>query len=75
MKSDKESLSEWKADWNRSTEFLKAAENNFKLDDLKITANRIYFTAESAINAALKFDTKPISTIHKNIWVNSKLLG
>lgn len=74
MKSDKKFLPEWKDDWNRAKDFLKSAENNLNLQDYKTAANRIYFSAESAVVAALKFSSKPISTNHKNIWELSKLL-
>ena len=75
MKSGKKYLYSWKEDWNRAKDFFKAAETNFKLDDFKTTANRAYFTAESAIIAALKFNSKPVSKNHKNIWALSNLLG
>ncbi|MBI1935477.1 HEPN domain-containing protein [Candidatus Woesearchaeota archaeon] len=74
MESDKKYLYDWKEDWSRSKDFLKAAEANFKLDDFKTAANRAYFTAESAIVAALKLNSKPVSKSHKNIWELSKLL-
>ncbi len=75
MKSDKKSSDDWKKDWERAKNFLTAAENNLKLDDYKTAANRAYFTAESAVVAALKLSSKPTSKIHKNIWTYSKLLG
>ena len=74
MKSDKGYLHNWKDDWKRSKDFLKAAETNLKLEDYKTSANRIYFAAESAIVAGLKLSAKPISKNHKNIWTYSKLL-
>ncbi len=74
MKSDKKSLHNWNEDWNRSKDFLKAAENNLKLNDYKTAANRAYFTAESAVIAALKFNSHPTPKEHKNIWTYSKLL-
>lgn len=75
MKSDKKSSDDWKKDWERAKNFLTAAENNLRLNDYKTAANRAYFTAESAVVAALKLNSKPVSKIHKNIWTYSKLLG
>ena len=75
MKSGKKYSLSWEEDWKIAKDFLKAAENNFNLDDYKTAANRAYFTAESAIIAALKFNSQPVSKNHKNIWTYSKLLS
>lgn len=72
---DKKYLYDWKEDWSRAEDFLKAAENNLKLEDYKTAANRAYFAAESVIVAVLKFNSKPVSKNHKNIWTYSKLLN
>lgn len=75
MKSDKKYLYDWREDWLMAKDFLEAAEANFRLNDFRTAANRIYFTAESAVVAALKFNSKPVSKNHKNIWMLSNLLG
>ncbi len=74
MKLDKKYSLSWEEDWKRAKDFLKAAENNFNIDDYKTAANRAYFSAERAIIAALKFNSLPVSKNHKNIWTYSKLL-
>ena len=74
MKSGKIYLHNWKEDWQRAKDFLKAAEANLNLGDFKTSANRSYFTAESAVIASLKLSSKPVSKNHKNIWELSNLL-
>lgn len=61
-------------DWKRALEFLKSAETNLKLKDIKTAANRGYFAAETSILACLKKKLKKFPKEHKNIWTYSKLL-
>ncbi len=69
-KSEKDYLSEFE----KSVEFLKAAENNLKLNDIKTAANREYFSAERAVVALLNAKFGLTFKDHKKIWDSSKLV-